>query len=79
MNKYTVVLAVPDYIQSDLPEPSCYVAYVWADNLPQAPASAEQQAVEEYKADGCKYEPDDFTPLVTFEGHPPILQFGSSA
>ena len=81
MSKYAVVLALPDYIQSDLPELSCYVAYVWADNLSQAHTFAKRQAVGEYEgtyeADEYECKPDDFAHLVTFEGHPPTLQFGS--
>lgn len=79
MSKYTVVLAPPDYILGDEPEPICYVAYVWADDLLQAYAFAERQAIDEYTASGYECEPGYFAHLVTFEGHPPTLQFGSSA
>lgn len=79
MDKYTVVLLLPDAIQDDESEPTCYLGYAEADTTERAIALVQEEACKLYQEIGYELEPNDFAALVTFANYIPPLQFGSFA
>lgn len=84
LSKFTVVLMRPDYMTRDFGQ-DCYVALVEAQGVYQAVregqrevAAADYEDVEEglRDPDGPEPHPEDYHPLLVFEGHHDVKLFG---
>jgi hypothetical protein len=75
--KFTVVLMRPNY-RADPFGQDCYVARVEAVNTYRAREEAQKEAWNSDNKNLGKTEgaPDDYYPLLVFDGHPEVKLFG---
>lgn len=75
---YSVVLMRPRYLCDDVPfGENCYVAWVTTTTPEAAIKSARKQLFNADKRDGYDpVKPEDYHPLVVFDGHSSIRRFG---
>lgn len=71
MNKYSVLLSIPDYLTHNYGQ-DVYFSYQDARNVNEAIGKAQLEASNDYPLTN---DSNDFYPLLVLEGHPNSLGF----